>query len=88
MRANLDMADRTDVGRLAELYLAGRLSFEHFMERAPKDTGDEEAEELIDLIVHEPKRGGLFGASPAEHDRHMERIRELALSISRRQSAD
>lgn len=82
------MVDKVNVGELAQLYLAGRMSFEDFMQRAPRDIQDDEVDELIDLIVHEPKRGGFFGASPEEHDRHMARIRELAGSISRRQSAD
>jgi hypothetical protein len=69
---------------LAELYLAGRLSFQEFMHAAPEDTEDEDVAELIDLIEHEPKRGGFLGASPQEHARHMARIRELARSISSR----
>ena len=74
-----------NVGRLAEEYLAGRLSYEAFIDAVPEDPDDEDVAELIDLIVHEPKRGGWFGASPDEHDRHMARIRELARSISNRE---
>ena len=73
-----------NVGRLAEQYLAGRLSFDDFMLAAPEDPEDEEVAELIDLIEHEPKRGGFLGASPEDHDRHMARVRELARSISSR----
>jgi hypothetical protein len=78
------MVEPTNVGHLAELYLAGRLSFQEFMLAAPEDPEDEDVAELIDLIEHEPKRGGFFGASAEEHDRHMARIRELASSISSR----
>ena len=63
------------------------MSWTDFMLAAPEDTEDEEVAELIDLIEHEPKRGGFLGASPEEHDRHMARIRELASSISGRESA-
>ena len=79
------MVDRINVGRLAELYLAGRMSFADFMKAAPEDPQDEHVAELIDLIEHEPKRGGFLGASPEEHDRHRARIRELARSISSRE---
>jgi hypothetical protein len=84
---NLDMADPINLGRLAAEYLAGRVSFADFMQAAPEDTEDEEVAELIDLIEHEPKRGGFLGASPEEHDRHMARIGELARSISSRESS-
>jgi hypothetical protein len=73
-----------NIGRLAELYLAGQVSFADFMQAAPADPEDEEVEELVDLIYHEPKRGGFLGASLDEHDRHLARIRELARSISSR----
>ena len=63
------------------------MSFADFMRTAPEDPEDEDVAELIDLIEHEPKRGGFLGASPEERDGHMERIRELAHSISRRESA-
>jgi hypothetical protein len=78
------MVERTKVGHLAELYLAGQLSFQEFMLAAPEDPEDEDIAELIDLIEHEPQRGGFLGASHEEHDRHMARIRELASSISSR----
>jgi hypothetical protein len=78
------LVERTNVGRLAELYLAGQVSFQEFMQAAPEEPDDEDIAELIDLIVHEPKRGGFLGASRQEHDRHMARIRELARSISSR----
>lgn len=76
-----------NLGQLAELYLAGQLSFADFMQAAPEDPEDEEVAELIDLIVHEPKRGSFLGVSLQEHDRRMERIRELARSVSLREAA-
>jgi hypothetical protein len=84
---NLDMVEGINVGRLAELYLAGRISFADFIQAAPQYPEDEEIAELIDLIEHEPKRGGFLGASPEEHNRHRTRIRELARSISSREAS-
>ena len=78
------MADPINLGRLAEEYLEGRVSFVDFMQAAPEDPEDEDVAELIDLIEHEPKRGGFLGVSPEAHDRHVARIRELARSISSR----
>ena len=55
----------------------GGLSLEGFFELLPEAQPDEEVAELVDLIEHEPQRGGLLGASAAQHERHMQRIREL-----------
>lgn len=40
-------------------------------------TDDEDVSEIVDLIEHEPKVGGLFGISPKEHDEYMQRILQL-----------
>lgn len=79
--------DRINVGRLAELYLAGRISFADLMRAALEHPKDDDVAELIDLIKHEPKRGGFPGASPEEYDRRMARTCELARLISSRESA-
>ena len=51
--ADPDIVNRINIGRLAELYLAGQVSFADFMRAAPEDAEDEEVAELIDLIEHE-----------------------------------
>jgi hypothetical protein len=58
------------------------------MQAAPEDPQDEEVDELIDLIVHQSKRGGFLGVSPEVHDQHMARIRELARSLSNPETGD
>jgi hypothetical protein len=42
---------------------------------------------LIDLIEHEPKRGGFLGVHAAEHDRYIARIREIVRALIERRSA-
>ena len=69
--------ERGRVGHWAEQYLAGRMSFEDFMLSLPDAPLNEQVAELIDLIEHEPKKGGLFGARQAEYDQHMARIGQL-----------
>lgn len=76
-------AERVAVGLMAEDYLAGRLSYADFMRAVPDQTQDEDAAELVDVIEHEPNKGGFFGVRPEEYDQHRERIRELARSITR-----
>jgi hypothetical protein len=72
---------------LAEDYLEGRVPFADFMRAMPDPPPGEDVAELIDLIEHEPKRGGFGGVSPDAYDQHMDRIRELVRSISRREAA-
>lgn len=85
--AVLSVDERVKIAQLTEDYLEGRMSFENFMRTMPDPPPGEDVAELIDLIEHEPKRGGFFGVSPDEYDRHMERVRELVRSISRGQAA-
>ena len=85
--AVLSVDERVKIAQFAEDYLEGRMSLEDFMRIMPDPPPGEDVAELIDLIEHEPKRGGFGGASPEEYDRHMERIRELVRSISRREAA-
>ena len=85
--AVLRVVERVNIGQLAEDYLEGRMSFADFMQAMPNRPPGEDVEELIDLIVHEPKRGGFLGASSEEYDWHMERIRELVRSNSGREAA-
>ena len=85
--AVLSEVERVNIGQLAEAYLEGRMPFKDFMRAMPDPPAGEDVAELIDLIQHEPKRGGFLGATPEEYDRHRERIRELVCLISRREAA-
>jgi hypothetical protein len=69
--------NRRQVARWAEQYLSGNLSFERFLELIPEKPEDALIAELVDLVEHEPKRGGLFGAPPKRHDEHLQRMRDL-----------
>ena len=66
-----------EVAHWAQQYFAGGLSFEQFFDLGAEETEDEDVAELLDLIEHEPQHGGILGARPADHDRHMGRIQEL-----------
>ena len=84
----MSIANRRQVAQWANQYLSGALSLEQLFDLLPHDTEDEQVSELLDLIEHEPKRGGFMGTSPEEHGRHMGRIRELVnlLAASRADS--
>lgn len=74
--------ERLTVGRWAELYLAGSLSFDGFQMAVPEEPKDKDVAVLIDLIEHEPAEGGFFGVSAKEHDQYMAEIRELVRSLT------
>jgi hypothetical protein len=73
---------RREIGHWVGQYLSGGVSFERLFELIPQASDDDEVAELLDLIVHEPKCGGLGGASPDEYARHMDRIHDLVRQIS------
>jgi hypothetical protein len=62
--------------KLAEQYYKGSLTFTEFIKKYP-DSDDFDVNELFDLIEHEPKKGGLFGATELEHFNYNRRINNL-----------
>jgi hypothetical protein len=75
---------RPAVAELARRYRAGELAYEQFLRLLPRgaDRQDEEIAELLDLIVHEPKRGGPCGASDEEYGRIAGRMEELIAQLA------
>ena len=72
---------RRQVAEWAEQYLAGKLSFQRFLELVPGEPGDSLVTELVDLVEHEPKRGGILGVTPEQHDSHMRKVRQLIAAL-------
>jgi hypothetical protein len=62
---------------LAEQLYAGKITFSDFLSGVPENGQDELTEELVDLITHEPQKGGFFGVSEEEHQAYMEKINKL-----------
>jgi len=54
---------RRDVARDARLYLASQISWDEFIGRYGEADDDDHILQLVDLIEHEPKRGGVLGVS-------------------------
>jgi hypothetical protein len=54
------------VASAARRLLREEISYEEFLQFVPEDSNDEAIAELVDLIEHIPKRGGLLGANPSE----------------------
>jgi hypothetical protein len=54
---------RREVARDARRYLASEMPWAEFISRYGETDQDEEISELVDLIEHEPQRGGAMGVS-------------------------
>ena len=67
---------RRAAAELAQAFYRGDVTFQELSKRYPQ-SDDPDVEELMDLIEHEPKRGGLLGAPEAEYREHMSRITHL-----------
>ena len=74
--------DRKLTARLAIEMYEGNISFEDFLMGVPEETNDEEISELIDLITHEPKKGGFMGVSSSKHNKYMAEINKLIVKLS------
>ncbi len=74
--------NRKLTARLAKEFYEGKITFDDFLMHTPDDENDEDISELIDLITHEPKRGGFMGVSKKEHDKYMASIQELINKLS------
>ena len=61
--------DRPYAASMAQRYIKGSLTLEAFVEIFAT-TSDPLIEELLDLIIHEPKHGGLFGVSEGQYQKY------------------
>ena len=77
----LSREQRRDLAERARAFLAGTLSYDAFIDAAP-DTRDRDAWALIDLIEHEPKRGGFLGVSETEWQAQRAELQRLISVLS------
>ena len=68
-----DSEIRKKVASLARSLYAGKITFMEFIRQAP-DTEDGEVAELVDLIEHEPKKGGFLGVDAKTHEDYRKAI--------------
>ncbi|MDL1860723.1 hypothetical protein FBR04_06800 [Betaproteobacteria bacterium PRO7] len=71
---------RTRAAAAARAYLRGELSWEGFIAEfgGPED---DLVSDLVDLIEHEPKRGGLFGLDDKEWAKYQARVDEVIRAL-------
>lgn len=67
-----------EVATKAKEYKAGNMTWNQFiLECGDTEVEDPLIDELVDMIEHEPKRGGFMGASEKEWKRYEDRISYL-----------
>ena len=82
--AQLSSAERAQVAAQAQAVIEGRLKYWDLVNGLPVGADDDELiSELIDLIEHEPKVGGILGASAKEHAKYMARVHEIIALIQK-----
>jgi hypothetical protein len=72
---------RARVAQAARDYQADKLSWDSFMEEFG-ETYDEKVAEVVDLIEHEPKRGGFMGANEKEWAEYQSQLERAIESLS------
>ena len=65
---------RKEIATLARKLYAKEISFSEFLNETPEQDEDELIDELVDLIEHEPKKGGILGVKEKEHDMYLKNI--------------
>ncbi len=68
---------RVKIAKAARDLYIKTISFEQFLELVPEQDNDELIDELVDLIEHEPQKGGFLGASEDEHSNFLKQIFEV-----------
>ncbi len=63
---NIKVEARQRAASIARSYLEGRTSWQDFMDQTADFEGDSLIDDLVDLIEHEPKRGGFMGLNEKE----------------------
>lgn len=65
---------RKKAAQLARDLYSNKIDYKTFALNYPDNTDDIEIKELLDLIEHEPKKGGLFGVDISKHGLYMAEI--------------
>lgn len=71
---------RHHAAAFARAYLEKKISWDTFMEEF-SDSSDETIQELVDLIEHEPKIGGFFGANAVEWGHYQSALAEVIVLL-------
>jgi len=81
MSSQLTDAERQRVAALTLALYERRVTVDAFVEELG-DVADPQVAELIDLLQHDPERGGMHGVRDDEYEAYRERLMELLARLS------
>jgi len=81
MSSQLTDAERQRVAALTLALYERRVTVDAFVEELG-DVADPQVAELIDLLQHDPERGGMHGVRDDEYEAYRERLMELMARLS------
>ena len=68
---------RKRIAKLAKGIYTKEVTYKEFMQEVPEEGQDELIDELVDLIEHEPQKGGIFGIKEKDHATYLKEIFEV-----------
>lgn len=81
MATHLSDSERQRVAALTLALYERRVTVDAFIEELG-DVADPQVAELIDLLKHDPERGGMHGVQDDEYEAYRERLMELVARLS------
>jgi len=75
---------RRKIAGLARQLYKKEITFSEFLAGTPEQDEDDLIDELVDLIEHEPQKGGLLGIKESEHDKYIKQIFVLIERLERK----
>jgi hypothetical protein len=68
---------RHKVATIARSYIEKKISWQQFMDSVDELSDDALIAELVDLIEHEPKRGGFMGVNESQWQNYQQSIQDI-----------
>ena len=81
MATHLSDSERQRVAALTLALYEQRVTVDAFIEEL-RDVADPQVAKLIDLLRHDPERGGMHGVRDDEYEAYRERLTELVARLS------
>jgi len=68
---------RQQAATLGHAYLEHKITWQNFMDETAAFLGDNLIDELIDMIEHEPKRGGFLGVNEKRWNEYQSALKNI-----------
>jgi hypothetical protein len=76
-------SERKKIADAVDALLSDSITYDQFLSIVPEESDDEDVAEVLDLVAHQPKQGGLLGVSRKEYEAYNRRIEEALARLRR-----